>query len=89
MEIEIMELNMPYGGWIIKGHHSKKDIVDAINKHEEKYENKYTIDDLDIKETYAHWCYGTWEGDSDMRYVQCDDKYKGVCGGFPVTYVDI
>lgn len=93
MKVEIIELNMPYGGYIIRGHnHSKEDIVEAINKAEERNvdDSKYTIDDIkEITESYAHWCYGTWEGDSDIRYCQMDDKYKGVRGGFAVTFVDL
>jgi len=56
MEIEIIELNMPYGGYIIRGHnHSKQDIVDAINKAEEKPRKTYSkpynkCDALNIKE---------------------------------------
>ena len=43
-EIEIMELNMPYGGYIIRGHnHSKQDIVDAINKAEERPDKKHGV----------------------------------------------
>ncbi len=88
---EIIELNMPYGGYCFRGHnHSKQDIVDAINKHENRTENKYTTEDIkEIEETYGHWCYGWWEGEPDMHYLNFDSKYKGVRGGFAITYVDI
>ena len=92
LEVEIIELNMPYGGYCLRGHgHSKQDIVNAINKHEERdADTSYSIDDVEeIEETYGHWCYGWWEGESDMRYLNFDKKYKGVRGGFAITYVDI
>jgi len=81
--IEVMELNSEDCEYVLKGHNlSEQEIIEAVEKQrgdEIKIKSKY--------ETWGHWCYGTWDG-TKQRFVQFDDKYKGVRGGFPITVVD-
>ena len=79
-----MEIHGDSFDYVLKGHDlNEKEIVDAIKK--------YNDDDIKIVskyETWCHWCYGTWDGESKSRFCQFDDKYKGVRGGFPITVID-
>lgn len=82
--VEILELNLePPETYVVKGHnHTNYNVERAILKHfgdEVKVKDKY--------ETWCHWCYGNWEGESKTHYCIFDDKYKGVRGGFPITVV--
>jgi hypothetical protein len=85
--MEVMMLNTDPGEYFIKGHGYKDDdIITELKNHIRK---QFTM--TEKKESWCHWCYGINNSIDviPVRYVLMDDKYKGVRGGFPVTFVHV
>ena len=82
--VEVLEIYGEDFEYVLRDHSiDNQDIEQAV-----KQERNDLITVTSKYETWAHWCYGTWEGESNRRYVLFDKKYKGVRGGFPITVVE-
>lgn len=82
--VEVLDIYGDDFDYVLRGHNlSNQDIEQAV-----KQDRDDLIAVISKYETWCHWCYGTWEGESNRRYCIFDKKYKGVRGGFPITVVD-
>ena len=79
-------LNIEGGNtYYFKGHNLDQEKIKHYLKEEYQETPK---DSWSFKETYGHWCIVSYDGEK-QRWMMPGKKYKGVCGGFKITEVDL